>query len=76
MTYYKVTKAQADTIGEFSYGEINFSPFVREQTDGTYIVASDMYELLKDTDQFKQIDWTKVPTTETFNDKLPEGLKL
>lgn len=76
MTYYKVTKAQADTIGEFSYGEINFSPFVREQTDGTYIVASDMYELLKDTDQFKQIDWTKVPTTETFNDKLPEWLKL
>lgn len=76
MTYYKVTKAQADTIGEFSYGEINFSPFVREQTDGTYIVASDMYEILKDTDQFKQIDWTKVPTTETFNDKLPEWLKL
>lgn len=76
MTYYKVTKAQADILGEFSYGEINFSPFVREQTDGTYIVAENMYEALKDTDQFKQIDWNKVPTTETFDDKLPENFNL
>lgn len=76
MIFYKITKAQAQSIGEFSYGEINFSPFVREQTDGTYIVAENMYEALKDTDQFKQIDWSKVPTTETFDDKLPDGFML
>jgi len=76
MIFFKITKAQAQYIGEFSHGEINFSPFVREQKDGTYIVAENMYEALKDTDQFKQIDWSEVPTTETFNDKLPDNFNL
>ena len=70
MIYYKVTKSQAEILGEFSYGEINFSPFVRPQTDSTYIVASDMYEILKDTDQFKKIDWENVETTEKFDDLI------
>lgn len=74
--FYKITKQQAQLIGEFSHDEINFSPFVREQADGTYLVAEDIYEALKDTDQFKQIDWSTLPTTETFNDKLPEGFNL
>lgn len=69
MILYKITKQQAIVLGEFTYGEINFSPFVREQKDGTFIVAENIYEALKDTDQFKKIDWSEVPTTNKFDDK-------
>ena len=70
MYFYKITQEQADLLGEFSHNNINFSPYVRQQKDDTFIVSQSIYELLKDTEQFKKIDWTNVETTETFNDKI------
>jgi hypothetical protein len=67
----KITKTQAELLGEFTANGINFSPFVREQKDGSYLVADDIYESLKDTDQFKLIDWSEVPTVTDFNDNAP-----
>lgn len=76
MIFYKISKEQANLVGEFSYGEINFSPFVREQKDGCYIVSEVMYQILKDTDQFKQINWDELEKISTFNDKLPSNFNL
>lgn len=68
----KITKAQAELLGEFTANGINFSPFAREQKDGSYLVAEDIYESLKDTYQFKLIDWSEVPTITDFNDNVPK----
>ena len=70
MIYYKITKEQANTLGEFTYNDVNFNPFVRGQKDGKYIVSDNIYQFLKDTDQFKKIDWKNVETTEKFDDLI------
>lgn len=74
--YYKINKTIAESLGEFTYNGINFSPFVREQTDGTYLVSEDIQELLKDTEQFKQINWDELEKISTFDDKLPNNFNL
>lgn len=74
--YYKITKTIAELLGEFTANGINFSPFVREQTDGTYLVSEDIQEILKDTDQFKQINWDELEKISTFDDKLPTNFNL
>ncbi len=74
--YYKISKTIAELLGEFSHNGINFSPFVREQADGTFLVASEMVEELKDTEEFKMINWEELETTYTFNDKLPDNFNL
>ena len=74
--YYKITKTIAELLGEFNHNGLNFSPFVREQTDGCYLVSSDIYEILKDSEQFKKVNWDELETIEIFNDKLPENFNL
>lgn len=68
MIFYKITKEQAELIGLFEY-EPNkvFNPFVGEQVDGCFIIEKSMYDLLKDTEQFKKIDFTKVKTITELN---------
>lgn len=49
------------TIGKFNYStNQSFDPFVNEQVDGTYLVSDTMYHLLKDTDQFKLVDFSQL----------------
>lgn len=72
----KITKTQAELLGEFTANGINFSPFAREQKDGSYLVAEDIYNALKDTDQFKLIDWSEVPTVTEFNDNVLDGFNF
>lgn len=57
--YCSITQEEANLLGEFEY-ETNkrFSPFVGKQTNGNYIVSKEMYETLKDADQFKKVDWS------------------
>lgn len=55
--YYIITKEQAELIGEFGANGISFSPFTTPQPGNTYAVSHNMYRFMKDTDQFKQIDW-------------------
>ena len=63
--YYKITKDQAALIGKIMYAENRqFDPFVNEQTDGTYLVSDDMYNLLKERDEIKKVDFTKRPLIE------------
>lgn len=70
MKYYKITKLQADSIGEFEGGGVLFSPYVREQNDGTFLVAEDMVATLSETEQFKKILWDELPTTYIPTDKI------
>jgi hypothetical protein len=71
MSFLKITKVQADLIGVFEYKENHFfDPYIKEQKDGSYLVATEVYEELKDTVQFKEIDWSGVTTTNTTNDKV------
>ncbi len=58
-TYSELTPEKSNSIGEFEYapGKI-FSPFVGKQKNGNTICSREMYELLKDTEQFKRVDWS------------------
>lgn len=56
--YYKITKAQADTLGKIVYApQQAFDPYVNEQTDGTYLVSEKMYNVLKEHTNFKKLTW-------------------
>ncbi len=57
--YTQITSEEANLIGEFYYynGKI-FSPFVGKQANGNFIVSREMYDLLKDSTQFKTVDWS------------------
>lgn len=58
--FYKITKDQADLIGRFEYAQNKvIDPFVGEQNDGTYLVSEYMYELLKERDEIKKVDFSK-----------------
>lgn len=60
MSFYKITKEQAQLIGKFEYEKWQmFDPFVGEQKDGTYLVDEKMYQLLKERSEFKKLDFTK-----------------
>lgn len=70
MGFLKISKQQAETIGYFEYKPQHFfDPYTREQKDGTFLVSTEVYEVLKDTDQFKKVDWTSVESTNETNDK-------
>lgn len=59
MLFTGLTKSEADTIGEFEFSTGNvFSPYGRKWSNGNYTISKDMYDLLKDTEQFKKIDWS------------------
>jgi len=63
--FYKITKAQAETLGKFIYspGE-GFDPFCNEQKDGMFLVSEKMYLKLKELSQIKKIDFTKLSLIE------------
>lgn len=58
--FYKITPEEANTIGRFDY-DINrsFDPFCGEQIDGSYLVSEEMYNLLKEHENFKKVDFSK-----------------
>lgn len=61
--FYKVSEVQAEVIGRFEYSPNEyFDPFINEQTDNTYLISETMYQLLKDTEQFKKIDFSQLVT--------------
>jgi len=60
-TFYKISKLDANKVGSFEY-EIGyeFNPFCGEQVDETYLVGIDLVEQLKDNENIKKVDWTKL----------------
>jgi hypothetical protein len=60
-TFYKISKLDANKVGSFEY-EVGyeFNPFCSEQVDGTYLVSIDLVEQLKDNENIKKVDWTKL----------------
>ena len=73
--FYKITKDQANTIGRFEYAPYQMlDPFVGEQEDGTYLISEAVYELLKNRDEIKKIDFSKCELIE--KDKLKTKEKL
>ena len=59
--FYKISKEDANKVSGFEY-EIGygFDPFCNEQVDETYLVSVDLVEQLKDNENIKKIDWTKL----------------
>lgn len=60
--FYVITKEQADLLTRFEYepGKV-FDPYITDG-NGNYYVSNEMYNLLKDTPQFKKIDFTQLQT--------------
>lgn len=72
--YYTITKEDAALITRFTYAPgQQVDPFVGEQKDGLVLVSEPMYKLLKNTPQFKKIDWNKVPLVpkDQLDPKIP-----
>ena len=60
-TFYKISKLDANKVGSFEYETgCEFNPFCSEQVDGTYLVSVDLVEQLKDNENIKKVDWTKL----------------
>lgn len=60
-TFYKISKLDANKVGSFVYETgYEFNPFCSEQVDGTYLVSVDLVEQLKDNENIKKVDWTKL----------------
>ena len=60
-TFYKISKLNANKVGSFEYETgCEFNPFCCEQVDGTYLVSIDLVEQLKDNENIKKVDWTKL----------------
>ena len=60
-TFYKISKLDANKVGSFEYETgYEFNPFCSEQVDGTYLVSFDLVEQLKDNENIKKVDWTKL----------------
>lgn len=56
--FYKITKKEAELIGRFEYAPNQaIDPFVGEQEDGSYLVSETVYELLKDREEFKKVNF-------------------
>jgi hypothetical protein len=60
-TFYKITKANAEIVGYFNYGDsYAFNPFCAEQMDGTFLVATSLVEQLKDNQNIQKVDWASM----------------
>ena len=56
--FYKITKEEADLIGRIMYSQCQmFDPYCGETEDGFYLIEDSVYELLKDREEFKKIDF-------------------
>ena len=58
MTFYKISKTDANTIGKFYYGEELFNPFCSEQVDGTYLVSVDLVNQLATNENITKVNWS------------------
>lgn len=66
--FYLLTLEEAQAIGKFEYEPDKFfDPLSTELESGEYAVSFEIYELLKDDDRMKKINWTK--TTDKLNHK-------
>lgn len=66
MSYYKITKAEADLLGRFEYAPNEaFDPYCSEQKDGTYLVSENVYERLKAHPKFQAVDFSKATKINT-----------
>ena len=60
-TFYKISKLDANKVSIFEYETgYEFNPFCSEQVYGTYLVSVDLVEQLKDNENIKKVDWTKL----------------
>ena len=60
-TFYKISKLDANKVSIFEYETgYEFNPFCSEQVDETYLVSVDLVEQLKDNENIKKVDWTKL----------------
>ena len=60
-TFYKISKLDANKVGSFEYETgCEFNPFCSEQVDETYLVSFDLVEQLKDNENIKKVDWSKL----------------
>lgn len=55
----KITKEEADLIGNFSYSDTNFTPYCQETEDGHYIVVKNHYEMVKEKPEILRVDFTE-----------------
>ncbi len=76
ITFYKITKAQANSIGIFEFGNSEvFNPFCGEQVDGTYLVDVNLVEKLQDNENIQKVDWQQLDIIlETSSDPLKPQL--
>lgn len=59
--FYKITKIDAEIVGYFEYPvDYAFNPFCAEQMDGTFLVAVNLVEELKDNPNIQKVDWTSM----------------
>jgi hypothetical protein len=58
MRFCKNTREEANLIGSFQTETGTFNALEGEQEDGTFAVTEPQYEALKNTEQFKRIDWS------------------
>ena len=59
--FYKISKLDANKVGSFEYETgYEFNPFCSEQVDETYLVSFDLVEQLKDNENIKKVDWSKL----------------
>lgn len=63
--FTEITDEQANLIGAFEYAPgAFFSPFVGKQVNGNYVVSKQMYDQLKNTEQFQRMDWSNAEWVE------------
>ena len=61
MTFFKISKTDANKIGRFEFGNSEmFDPFCSEQVDGTYLVDVDLVWKLYDNENIQKVDWTQL----------------
>jgi hypothetical protein len=78
MTFYKISKTDANKVGIFEFGTSEmFNPFCSEQVDGTYLVSVDLVERLKDNKNIQKVDFSKltVITEKQIQNKVIELFK-
>ncbi len=75
MTFYKISKTDANKVGRFEYVEgCIFDPFCSEQVDGTYLVSVDLVAELAENENIKKVNWNNltVINSSQINSKIVE----
>jgi len=75
MSYYILTREQAQSLGLFEYEKNKFfNALVCEQKDGTYLIGMEIVEQLKNDSRVKNIDWKSLEVTENRNLKTSDSI--